>query len=341
MIQQLLRELTELRGVSGCEDAVRAYILSKVGGHCKSCTVDRMGNVIVEVEGKSRATEKLLLSAHMDEVGFTVTHIEDDGTLCFTCVGGIMPAVSLARPVEVGDNALPGVIGVKPIHLMEKDEQEKYPKLDELRIDIGATDKESAEKLVSLGDVVTFYSPYREMGNGCFCVRAIDDRGGCALMLALILGEQLPYDCSFAFTVQEENGCIGSKGAAFAVQPDIALVVEGTTASDIPGAEGAKKVCCVGKGPVISHMDAGTVYDHRLFRRAAAIAEENGIKWQTKEMIAGGNDSRSYQKTAGGSRVMAVSIPVRYIHSATSVASWSDIEETLRLLRLLIGELAK
>lgn len=339
MIRNTLQELTALRGISGREEAVRTYILQAVEGRCQSCVVDNLGNVLVTVQGAARPAKKLVFSAHMDEVGFVITRIEEDGSLRFAAVGGVMPAVALARPVEVGADALPGVIGAKPIHHLTAEEKEKYPPLDDMRIDIGAKDRADAEKLVKPGDMATFWSPYRPMGDDRFCVRAIDDRAGCALMLELILGPELAYDCTFAFTVQEENGCIGSKAAAFALAPDIAIVAEGTTASDIPDVSGAKRVCTVGKGPVVSHMDGGTLYDMELCGRAGKLAEANDIPWQTKELVAGGNDSRSYLQTGAGSRVMAVSIPVRYIHSATSVASWQDIENAEKLLRLLVAEL--
>lgn len=339
MIKQRVTELTALRGVSGHEDAVREYILRAVEGHCEGCSVDNLGNVIVTKKGLATPSKKLVLSAHMDEVGFIITGADDDGLLRFASIGGIMPAVAMARPVLVGNRGLNGVIGAKPVHMLNDDEKEKYPPLEDMRIDIGATDKASARALVSPGEMATFVSPMRELGGGCFCVRAIDDRGGCALLLELICGETLTHDCTFVFTVQEETGCVGACAAAFAVAADIAVAVEGTTASDIPGAAGAKRVCAVGGGPVISFADSGTLYDYGLYTVATQAAEEGGIPWQTKELVAGGNESRSYQSTGVGSRVLAVSMPVRYIHSATSVASWGDIDNTLLLLRLLIGKL--
>lgn len=334
MIKDTLKELTALRGISGREDGVRDRICQMLEGCCDSMTVDNMGNLIVSKKGAARPEKKLVFSAHMDEVGFVVSHIEENGTLCFHNVGGILPAVALARPVEIGDNAIPGVIGAKPIHLLETGEKEKYTPLKEMRIDIGADSREQAEKLVSLGDQVTFWSPYRLLGGDTFSVKAIDDRGGCAMLVEL-LRQELPYDCTVVFTTQEESGCVGARGAAFTTQADIAIAVEGTTASDLPGVTGGSRVCTVGGGPVISHMDRGTIYDRELYRKACGLAGKHHIPWQTKELIAGGNESHSYQQSGAGSRVLAVSLPVRYIHSATSTANWVDIENTMKLLLVL------
>ncbi|MEG0854040.1 MAG: M42 family peptidase [Angelakisella sp.] len=339
-IKETVKALTALRGISGQEDAVREYLCKAVEGHCESMVTDNLGNLIVTKKGAKRPEKKLVLSAHMDEVGFVVTRIEDDGMLCFHNVGGIMSAVAGARPVLVGDAALPGVIGMKPIHLLEGDEKEKYTPIGDMRIDMGTTSKEETAKLVAPGDMITFVSDYRDMGGNCFCAKAIDDRAGCAMLLELILGE-LPYDCTFAFTTQEESGCVGARAAAFTVAADIAIAVEGTTASDLPDVKGSKRVCAIGGGPVISHMDRGTIYDYELYRRATKVAEANNISWQTKEGIYGGNESRSYQQTGAGSKVLAVSVPVRYIHSATSVACWDDIAEQQKLLLALIEELSR
>lgn len=339
-IKESVKELTALRGISGQEDAVRAYLEAAVAGYCESVATDPLGNLIVTKKGKSAPAVKLVLSAHMDEVGFVVTRIEEDGMLSFTNVGGVMPAVAGARPVLVGDNALPGVIGMKPKHLLEKGEDEKYTPIKDMRIDLGTTSREETAKLTAPGDMITFAGEYREMGGDCFCVKAIDDRAGCAMLLELIRGE-LPVDCTFVFTTQEESGCTGARTAAFTVAADIAIAVEGTTASDLPDVKGSKRVCAVGGGPVISHMDRGTIYDHTLYRRAIETAEANGIPWQTKEGIYGGNESRSYQQAGAGSRVLAVSVPVRYIHSATSVACWGDILRQQQLLLALIGELGR
>lgn len=336
-----MRELTQLRGISGCEDAVRDYLIGKIEGHCDSCQVDNMGNLIVHKKGKEQGAKKVLFSAHMDEVGFIVTHITKEGMLHFETVGGITAAVTAGRPVLIGKDAVPGVIGTRPVHLITAEERKEYAKTEDMRIDIGARDKEDAEKLVSPGDQATFIGPWKELGEDSILARAIDDRAGCALLLDLIQGEDLSYDCTFAFVVQEETGCAGSKAVAFSQQPDIAVVVESTTAGDLPSAPEGRQVCRVNAGPVISFMDKRTIYPWELYRRATKIAEEAGIPWQTKEGVFGGNDARSYVSGAAGAKALAVSLPVRYLHSANTLVSRKDIMETRKLLALLARELPK
>lgn len=335
-----MRELTQLRGVSSCEDAVRDYLIGKIQGHCESFQVDNMGNLIVHKKGKERAAKKLLFSAHMDEVGFIVTHIAKEGMLHFETVGGVLPAVTAGRPVLIGKDNLPGVIGTRPIHLLTKEERKDYAKVEDMRIDIGAKSREEAEKLVAPGDQATFIGPWKELGPDSILSKAIDDRAGCALLLAL-LREELPYDCVFAFVVQEETGCAGSRAVAFRERPDIAVAVESTTAGDLPSAPEGRQVCRVKGGPVISFMDKGTVYPWELYQRAAKIAEDAGIPWQTKEGVAGGNDARSYASSAAGAKVLAVSLPTRYLHSANALADKEDIGNMKKLLTELAKELPR
>ena len=205
-------------------------------------------------------------------------------------MGGVDRRVAIGKPVVIGHNKVPGVIGLKAVHLVSREERKKAPKTESLYIDIGAGDRESAEKLVELGDYGAFVCQPEEFGDGLFKARAIDDRVGCAIMLKL-LEEDLPLDVTFAFTAQEEVGTRGAFGAAFSVTPEIALVLETTTAADLPGVENHRRVCAPGKGPVISYMDGATIYDRELFETLRRLSEENGIPWQTKEYIAGGNDA--------------------------------------------------
>ena len=336
-LYETLKELCAVRGISGREDAVRELILKKIEGFHAGARTDNLGNLIVEKKGADTSSRKLLLSAHMDEVGFIITHIEKDGMLRFAPVGGISPSVAAGRRVRVGEKALPGVIGVQPVHLLEKGDDEKYPKLSEMLIDIGAKDGEEARQMVRPGDMVTFDSEPVDFGENRLRARAIDDRAGCALLVELIRSE-LPYDCTFCFSVQEETGCTGAKAAGVSILPDLAIVVEGTTAGDVPEAPEHKVVCRLGAGPVLSFMDKGAIYDRVLYDRAAELAAERGLQWQTKEGVCGANESRSLQTSGTGVRVLAVSLPVRYLHSAQSVADLGDLDATLALLRALIEE---
>ena len=337
---ELLRTLCALNGVSGDEDQVRDFIRAQAAPCADSLRTDALGNLIVFKKGRKSGGPRLLLCAHMDEVGVIVTRATDEGFLKFDFVGGVDRRVAIGKPVVLGPDRVPGVIGLKAIHLVSREEEKKVPKTDALYLDIGAADKEEALSKVPLGTCGAFVGPPEELGDGLLKAKAIDDRVGCAVMLEL-LKEELPLDVTFAFTAQEEVGTRGAFGAAFSVSPDIALVLETTTAADLPGVEGARRVCAPGKGPVISYMDGGTIFDRALFQTLCRLAEEHDIPWQTKEYIAGGNDAHAVQRSRAGVRVAALSAAVRYLHAPASVGSIRDFEDILRLTRLFLAELAR
>ncbi len=339
MLIDTLKALCALPGVSGYEDAVRAYIRMEVEPHADHVRVDTMGNLIVFKKGAVPGRKKLMLAAHMDEVGLMVQTITDEGYLKFGTVGGIDRRVLIGKQVRIGEKQVPGVIGLKAYHLTDAEEEKKVPKLREFYIDIGAKTAEEAEQLVSLGDVAVFDTDVLEFGKGLLKAKAIDDRIGCAIMVEL-LKEPLPMDCTFAFTVQEEVGARGAFGAAFSITPAVALVLEGTTAADLPSMAAHQRVCAPGKGPVLPFMDGGAVYDRPLFELLRALAETGGIPWQTKQYISGGTDASVIQKSKGGVRVAAISAAVRYLHTPSSVASLQDCEHMLSLARLFLNAMA-
>lgn len=331
----MLKDLCLLNGTSGREDAVRNYIIEKIKDKCEY-SVDVLGSVIAFKKGRKAPDKKVLVAAHTDEVGFIITDITDDGYLRFAPVGGIDAAVVLGRRVDI--NGIKGVVGAKAVHLLSDDEKKNEPAFDKLAIDIGAADKAEAEKAVSLGDCAYFASDYCEFGDGFIKSKALDDRIGCMLMIELI-NSDLEYDTYFCFNVQEEVGLRGSGCSAYAVKPDVAVILESTTAADIDGVTGGDKCCVLGKGPVVSFMDSRTIYDKQIFDLAFEVAKENNIKIQTKTKIAGGNDAGAIQKSGAGCRVAAVSLPCRYIHSGSSVVKIGDIEETRRFLPLFLSNL--
>lgn len=330
MLLDTLKELCALSGPSSYEGPVRDYLRSRAQAAGATCRVDGMGNLICEKRGKSAAPGILMLAAHMDEVGLIVKRITDKGYVKFACLGGIDRRVLIGKPVFLGKDRVPGVIGLKAIHLTTAEERKKVPPLEEFYIDIGARSREEAEKLTHIGDFAVFSDFITEYGGKMLKAKAIDDRIGCAVMIEL-LERELPMDVTFAFTVQEEVGTRGAFGAAFSVTPRIALILEGTTAADSPTTDVHRRVCYVGKGPVVPYMDGGTVYDRDLFELLRDLAEENKLPWQTKEYISGGTDAKAIQRTKTGVRVAAVSAAVRYLHSPSSVASIQDFEhiETL------------
>ncbi len=336
----LLKQLCALSGVSSWEDEVRDFIRAQAKPWADSIRTDPIGNLIVFKKGAKAPGSRLLLSAHMDEVGLMVRHIEEDGTLRFGTVGGIDRRVLLGKRVYVGPGRVPAVVGNKPIHLTTKEERKSVPKLDQLYLDIGADSREEAEKLVALGDVAVFDPEWVEFGDGMLKAKAIDDRVGCAVLLKL-LQEELPMDCTFVFSAQEEVGTRGAFGYAFSVRPEIALVVEGTTAADIPGTPEHMTVCAPGRGPVIPFMDGGTIYDRGLFELLRRLAGEHNIPWQTKHRVAGGTDARTIQRSRSGVRAAGIAAAVRNIHTPSSTASIADCENMLKLARLFIRAVAE
>lgn len=334
----LIKELCALPGPSGREDAVRAYIRRKVAPFVDGVAEDSMGNLIVFRRGDRPPASTIMLAAHMDEVGVIITSVENDGYLKFDFVGGVDRRVVIGKRVFIGAGMIPGVIGINAVHLTPAEERNKIPKLKELVIDIGADSYEAAAELVKPGDTGVFEPSAIEFGNGFIKAKALDDRIGCAIMLALIQ-DKLPVDIWYAFTAQEEVGCRGAAVAAHKIKPGISIVLEGTTAADLPSQKGGDKVCIPGRGPVIPFMDSGTIYNRKLYEELTKLADENGIPWQTKTYISGGTDAKAIQTSRDGVRVAAISAAVRYIHSPSSVAYIEDIENIYRLIRLYIETL--
>ena len=336
-----LRTLCGLCGTSGREHAVRTYILQELEQlHLPegAVRVDRLGNVLVHKTGSQPAKRRVLFTAHMDEVALMVTFINADGSLCFDSVGGVNAAAVIGRQVQVGAAKIPGVIGSRAVHLLSQDERKKPADMGSLYCDIGTSSKEETEQLVRLGDIIYFNENAQDFGADSFASKAIDDRFGCSVLLSLLRSD-LPYDTDFAFVVQEEVGLRGAGVAANAVDPDIAVVFEATTAADIPGSSGADAVCRLGQGAVISFIDGRTVYDKALYDLAVQICEEQQIRWQTKTKIAGGNDAGAIQHAGHGARVLAVSVPCRYLHAPVSVIRKTDAECCESLANALISAL--
>ncbi|MGN0171470.1 MAG: M42 family metallopeptidase [Acutalibacteraceae bacterium] len=335
-MKELLKTLCMLDGISGRETAVRDYILSQLKSlpYMDRCIVDPLGNLLVHLKGVKEADKTLLYAAHMDEVGLMATGITEEGFVRLTTVGGIDQAVLFGHRIRFRDRV--GVIGGKAIHMCKDKEKDEIPKED-LLADIGADNREEAAAAVCVGDAAVFDSDFHELGH-LVKGRAIDDRAGCALLLTLAQ-TQPPYDMWLAFTVQEEVGLRGAKTAAYTVKPDIAVVVDATTAADTVGVKEDKRVCAVGGGAVVSFMDRRTLYDKELYELIMKTAQEQSIKVQPKSVVAGGNDAGSIQTAGSGARVAAVSLPCRYIHSPSCVLSMDDMEETKKLLSALCERL--
>lgn len=331
---ELLKTLCQTNGTSGDENKVRDFIVSQLPEDC-DYTVDPLGNLIVNKKGEKAPKNKVALFAHMDEVGFIVTYITDEGFIHLANVGGIDDSALFGKKVTV--NGLVGVAGGKAIHQCSDDESKTIPKINDISVDFGFESKAQAKEKISLGDYGYFVSDFIEFGDDMVKSKALDDRLGCAIMLEL-LQNKAEYDFTCVFTVQEEIGTRGATVSAYTVKPDYAIVIETTTASDIPDTPDHKKVCKVGQGAVVSFMDRGTIYNKDLFKLAFQVAKKNNIPCQTKTVVAGGNDASAIHKSAGGIKTIAVSLPCRYIHSASSVGSKVDMDSVKALTNALLGE---
>ncbi len=335
----LLKKLTEASGVSGNEKEVRDIILKEIENFVDDVKVDRLGNIIAHKKGEGNSKE-LMITAHMDEVGLMITDIDDMGFLKFATVGGIDKRILVSKSVLIGKDKILGVIGSKPIHLQKREEWQKALEIEQLYIDIGVNSKAEAEKLVSIGDYAVFDSQYIEFGDNLVKAKALDNRVGCSLLIEL-LKEIEDIDFYAVFTVMEEIGLVGSGPAAYAVNPDLSIILEGTLCYDIPKLDSHLIPTYLNKGPAISLMDQTTLYDIEFRNRIVKIAENNHIPYQYRKSSMGGNDSGKIHTTKEGAITATISVPCRNIHSPTSVMSKKDYENTYKLLKSILFEYKK
>lgn len=335
----LLKRLCLAFGPSGNEDEVREMIEGEIKDFATECRTDKVGNLIVFKKGESPSPQKRLFCAHMDEVGFMITSAGEDGYLKFKNLGGIEATAMFGKQATVGEKRLPAVFGGKPIHLIKKEDRDKKRPAEDMYLDTGAIKKESkkdkkgakkTEKSADMGDFAVFRSDFLEFGANKAKCKAIDDRFGCYVLIQLIKSN-LSRDCWFVFSTCEEIGLRGAKTAANIIAPETAVVFEATTAGDIYDPKEKNKICSLGGGAVISAMDNAAIYDKKLMALALETAEKNGIKAQIKQAVAGGNESGAYQRANAGAKVLAISLPTRYIHSPSCVADFSDMEAVLDL----------
>ena len=330
---ELLRQLCLIFGPTGCEDNVAEFIEGQIDGVCDRVHTDRLGNLIALIGSGEADRQRIMISAHMDEVGFMINQITDDGYLKFGTVGGIDPSVLCGKNVTVGDevNRIAGVIMSKAIHHKSRSEREEVTPIKSMYIDAGFEDRDEALKYVDIGTYATFDSEFVEFGKDGRKIKckAIDDRLGCAVMIEVMrriypVRDTLPFDVYFCFTVREEIGISGAQVAAQTVLPSHAIVLETTAVGDIADTPDNSRVANQGEGGVISLMDRSTIYDRSFVDFALEVAAKNGIKAQIKKYISGGNDAGHIHKSAAGVRTLALSAPVRYLHSPACVADKED-----------------
>ena len=322
-----LKQLCEIHAPSGDESRLRRVLLQEARALCgeDNVLIDRMGNVLCHKKGSEIGRPHVCVSAHMDEVGFIILDATEEGLLCFRPIGGIDPRVVVSKRVLAGPEFSPGVIGAMAIHLQTREDRERVLGFDDLYIDIGAKNKDQALEKCPAGTYACFDTPYTPFGDGFVCARALDDRVGCHTILRL-MAEEYPGDVTFAFVTREEVGLRGSMGAAYAIQPDIAINLEGTAANDLGGESTQFEVCCAGKGVAISFMDNSSIGNRKLYRKLTRLADQYGIAHQPKRGVTGNNDAASYQRAAAGALTCTLSVPCRYIHSGASVCCLNDVD---------------
>lgn len=328
----LLKSICEVAGAPGFEQRIRNLIIKEVSPLVDQVSTDNMGNVTAYIKGKD-SSKKVMITAHMDEIGFIVTHIDDNGFVRFHTLGGFDPKTLTAQRVIIhGKKDLIGVMGSKPIHVMSPEERNKVPKTTDFFIDLGMSKKE-VEEYIEVGDPITRERELIEMGD-CVNCKSIDNRVSVFILIeALRKIKQPPYDIYGVFTVQEEVGIRGAQVATQAIQPDFGINLDTTIAFDVPGAPAHEKVTELGKGTAIKIMDSRTICDYRMVRFMKETANKNKIKWQHEILTAGGTDTSALQQmTAGGSIAGAISIPTRHIHQVIEMAHKKDIDNSIKLL---------
>ena len=336
----LLAEICETPGVSGFEQKVRELVIRELKGLVDEVSTDNMGNVIAIKKGTER--KKVMAAAHMDEIGFIVTHVDDKGFLKFTTLGGFDPKTLTAQRVIVhGKKDLVGVMGSKPIHLMDAEERAKVPKISDYFIDLGMPADE-VKKWVEVGTPVTRERKLIEMGD-CVNCKSIDNRVSVFILIETfreLKDKKIPYDFYGVFTVQEEVGIRGANVSALQIQPDFGFGLDTTIAYDVPGSHEHEQVTRLGEGTGIKIMDSSTICDYRMVKYMKEVATRHQITWQPELLPAGGTDTAGIQRmNPGGAIAGAVSIPTRHIHQVIEMAHKSDIIFSIQLLTQCIIEL--
>lgn len=338
----LLKKLCCLFGPTGAEEHVRKEIIKELAPYSYGfeAYTDTLGSYIVHI--KNEKAPRLLVSAHMDEVGFMVEHIEENGTLRFGPVGGFDPLILPSKRV-ISESGLYGAIMAKAIHLQSKDERTAKPSISDLCIDINAENRENAFSMCQIGELFTFDSEYIEFGCDFIKSKALDDRLGCTIMIdvikALVGGKVTPcYDLYFAFSTREEIGLSGAYCVAEQIHPDYAFVIESTAVGDIYGSPDKKRVARLGEGGALSFADGGTIYDRDFVNHIIKVCKDHEIPYQMKKYVSGGNDSANIQKSGFGTKVAVMSAPSRYIHSPSSVVHKNDLNSILNTLYELVSE---
>jgi len=334
---KLLEKLCNAVGVSGDEGEVRKIVLDEVKPYANEVKVDALGSVLATKRGTGRNRPRVMLDAHMDEIGFMIVADDGDGLYRFEHVGGIDDRHLLGKQVIVGRDHTPGVIGAAPIHLLSPDSRTRKVGVDSMRIDLGPNGK------AKVGDRATFATQFRRAGPSILS-KSIDDRIGVAILIELLKHAPANVDLCLAFSVQEEIGLHGAKVAAHYFDPDLAFAIDSTPAHDLPMHDGSESVTYntkLGLGPAIYTVDGHTVHDPRLVHFLTETADAEGIPYQLRQPGGGGTDASAIQSARTGVPSVSVSVPHRYTHSPISISRVDDWKHTLNLIHAALGRVTK
>ncbi|HAV92141.1 TPA: aminopeptidase [candidate division WOR-3 bacterium] len=332
----LLKRLTEIHGVSGCEDSVREIIIEEIKPFCDSLKIDKMGNVIALKKGTGNNRKKIMLGAHMDEVGFMIKSIDENGSMKFMTAGSIDRRVLIGKRVLVGKERIPGAIIYKAVH-NQRGEYEILPKIEQLCIDIGCNEKKETEKFVSVGDYAVFATEYEERGD-IMKGKAFDDRFGCYAIIETFKSKYI-NDVYGAFFVQEEVGLRGSIVSTFSIEPDYAIVLEGTSAADMPHEKDEADFPKMQEGVVVTISDRTFFANKEFLSFVESVAKKNKIKYQFKQPMVGGTDAGMIHTAKCGIKTMVFAVPSRYIHSPVCYASMKDLLSMIELTKKTINNI--
>lgn len=332
---KLLENLSNAFGPSGCEEEVSEILRKELEDYADEVRVDKLGNILFYHNGKE-GSPKIMLSAHMDEVGFLITFIENEGFLRFEPLGGIpnnlLPGQRILLRGNKGD--LHGIIGTKPPHIMGADEQNKVIPVEDLFIDIGAESADTAKnKGADIGIVGVFDVKFTELGEGYFRGKALDDRAGCTVLASVFKSlKDSPYNLVAVGSVQEELGLRGARTATWQVDPDYGLALEGTFAADVPGTRPDRTSASLKKGPVVTIMDKSVVAHPTVLKTLINVGKEKSILFQFKKLPMGGTDAGAIHLTRAGVPSGTVAVPCRYIHGPASIMHMDDLKNTVDLV---------
>jgi len=338
---KLLKTICETAGAPGFEKPIRDLIIEKITPFVDEYYIDNLGNVIAQKKGSiTDSKERVMVAAHMDEIGFVVTHIDEDGFVRFHTLGGFDPKTLTAQRVKIhGKKTINGVMGTKPIHVMSAEERTKMPLTKDYFIDTGMQ-KDALEKQIKIGDPITWERELVEMGD-CVNCKSIDNRVSVFILIeGLKRMKTLPYDLYATFTVQEEVGMRGANVSAHAINPTFALALDTTIAYDVPGAQAHEKITSLGKGAAIKIMDGSVICDYRMVRYLKKTADKHKIAWQPEVLPAGGTDTAGLQRMGKNGAISgAISVPTRHLHQVIEMAHKEDIEKCISLLVSAVAEL--